>query len=335
MEKNIRGEIQMKLCFVVHRYAPFPGGSEYYVQQMAEESLSRGHEVTVVSGEHKGDLNGVKVSSDVKMLFGQDLIIVHGGDVGVQNNILLSAKRLSDLNIPILYMLIKPSESFVCLKALEDVKYIGCSAPEDWEHVKKFGFEKKSHKVIHGISPKDCIGTKGQFRDKYNIPKNKRMFLSCGGYWPNKRMIELSEAFTQANLENSILVTTGYDNRFNIMPHQSDIVIPLMVDDPKDVKNAIADADCYIMNSDAEGFGLVILESMINRTPWISRNIAGAKLLSKFGTVYDTEQELVNILRTWKSGNNEDAYNYVMENHLIKNTINDIEKLHYVSNRII
>jgi glycosyltransferase involved in cell wall biosynthesis len=327
MEKNIRGEIQMKLCFVVHRYAPFPGGSEYYVQQMAEEALSRGHEVTVVSGEHKGDLNGVRVSSEAKMLFGQDLIIVHGGDVGVQNNILLSAKHLSDLNIPILYMLIKPSESFVCLKALEDVKYIGCSAPEDWEHVKKFGVEKKAHKVIHGISPKDCIGIKGQFKDKYNIPKDKKMFLSCGGYWPNKRMIELAEAFISADLKDSILVTTGYDNRHGIMPQKSNSVMPLMVEDPKDIKDAIADADCYIMNSDSEGFGLVILESMINQTPWISRNIAGAKLLAKFGTVYDTEEQLVEILKTWRPTNTDAAYEYVISNHLIKNTVDDIENV--------
>ena len=64
----------MKLCFVVHRYAPFPGGSEYYVQQMAEEALSRGHDVTVLAGEHRGSLNGVKVNSEVGSLINKDLI---------------------------------------------------------------------------------------------------------------------------------------------------------------------------------------------------------------------------------------------------------------------
>jgi len=113
-------------------------------------------------------------------------------------------------------------------------------------------------------------------------------------------MIELAEAFKKADLKDAILVTTGYDNRFNIMPHASDNVMPLMVEDPKDIKDAIVDADCYVMNSSEEGFGLVILESMINKTPWISRNIAGAKLLSRYGTVYDTEEQLTEILKTWK-----------------------------------
>jgi glycosyltransferase involved in cell wall biosynthesis len=244
----------------------------------------------------------------------------------VQNFVLEHAQQI---NSPILYMLIKPSESPTCLKGLRECKFIGCSAPEDWDHVKKWMMQGKSHKVIHGISPTDCIGTAGRFKDKYNIPKDKRMFLSCGGYWPNKKMIELAEAFRKADLKDAILVTTGYDNRFNIMPHASDNVMPLMVEDPKDIKDAIVDADCYVMNSSEEGFGLVILESMINKTPWISRNIAGAKLLSRYGTVYDTEEQLTEILKTWEPDDFTTAlaYKHVLQNHLIKNTVDDILSL--------
>jgi glycosyltransferase involved in cell wall biosynthesis len=143
-------------------------------------------------------------------------------------------------------------------------------------------------------------------------------------------MIELADAFRKADLKNAVLVTTGYDNRFGIMPHASENVIPLMVEDPKDIKDAIADADCYVMNSSEEGFGLVILESMINKTPWIARNIAGAKLLARFGTVYDTEEQLTEILKNWQPGdcvNTGLAYKYVLENHLIKNTVDDILSL--------
>lgn len=316
-----------KICFVVHRYAPFPGGSEYYVQQMAEECVQRHHDVTVVAGEHKGSFNGVRVSSDANDLMDKDLVVVHGGDVGVQNFVLEHAQAI---NSPVLYMLIKPSESPTCLKGLRDAKFIGCSAPEDWEHVKKWKQEHKSHKVIHGISPTDCIGTEGRFKKKYNIPEGKTMFLSCGGYWPNKKMIELADAFKKADLPNAVLVTTGYDNRFGLMPHAAPNVIPLMVEDPKDIKDAIADADCYVMNSSEEGFGLVILESMINKTPWIARNIAGAKLLARFGTVYDTEEQLVEVLKNWNAGDcvkTALAYKYVLQNHLIKNTVDDILKL--------
>ena len=210
---------------------------------------------------------------------------------------------------------------------MKDAHYIGCTTPEDWEHVKKWGMEHKSHRVNYGLELEKFIGVKGLFKEKYNIPKNKRMFLSCGGYWPNKKMIELVEAFKSANLEDSVLVTTGYDNRHNLMPQSSDNVIPLMVEDIKDIPNAMADADCYIMNSSEEGFGLVLIESMINKTPWISRDIAGARLMKNYGMTYNTESELVEILRTWRNRNVDAGYEYVVNNHHIRTTVDDIENV--------
>lgn len=315
----------MNILFVVHRYAPFPGGSEYYVQQMAEETVRRGIEVTVVAREHKGDLNGVHVTSSVNP-DDYDLVVVHGGDVDVQNFFLGNAKNIKT---PMLYMLIKPSESPICLQGLQDAAFIGCSSEEDWEHVKKWNVENKSYKVTHGISPDDCYGVVGEFRKKYHIDPKVKMFLSCGGYWPNKKMKELASAFEAANLENAILVTTGYDNRFDLMPKRTDKVIPMMIEDPKDVKNAIADADCYIMNSDAEGFGLVILESMLNCTPWLARNIAGAKLLCDYGCTYETEEDLTRILKIWETDPHRQtrvryAHDHVLNNYMIKNTVDDI-----------
>lgn len=319
-------DMQLKICFAVHSYYPNAGGSEYYVQQMAEECVSRGMDVTVATADGSGILNGVKITSDPSSLMDQDLVVVHGGGPDVQRFVLENAKRI---NSPILYMIIEPHESKACLQAMVDVDYLGCSTIEDWDHVKKWGVEDKAHKVIHGISPKDNLGHKGIFKKKYGISDDTRMFLSCGGYWGNKRMLELAEAFKKSDIQNSILVTTGYANPMNLMPKATDKVIPLMLDDPQDVKNAMADAHCYIMNSEMEGFGLTILESMLNKTPWIARNIAGARLLADFGTVYETEEQLIPILQTYIRDEKQidSAYNYVLTNHLIGNTIDDIMSL--------
>jgi glycosyltransferase involved in cell wall biosynthesis len=315
-----------RLLFVVHRYAPYPGGSENYVRDMAEESLSRGHEVWVLAGEHKGDLNGVKVSSDLEIL-GQkfDLIIVHGGDVGWQNIILMNAEKIPS---PILFMIIKPSESPVYLHGMKHCKYLGCSAPEDWHLTEKHNYRSKSVRVIHGIDEKISVGLPG-FRYKYKI-KTKYMFLSCGGFWPNKAMNELVKVFNDVGRNDTTLVLTGYDNRHNIMPIESEFVKPMMIDDRNEVLSAIKDADLYVMHSFSEGFGLVLLESMLNKTPWASRNIAGAKLMQEFGFTYNRDVELMNYIIDFngvKENKIEDAYEYVTLNHTIKNTINDIMRL--------
>ena len=81
------------------------------------------------------------------------------------------------------------------------------------------------------------------------------------------------------------------------------------------------------MNSYEEGFGLVLLESMMNRTPWYARDIAGAKDMCYYGTTYKNEDELMELLRNHERNDKkiEDAYNYVMANHTIQDTCNDIE----------
>jgi glycosyltransferase involved in cell wall biosynthesis len=315
-----------RILYVVHRYAPYPGGSENYVRDMAEETLSRGHEVCVFTGEHKGDWNGVRVTDLVNTLNEKwDLIVVHGGDVGVQDFVLRHAK---DIQSPILFMLIIPSESQTYLKAIQDCDYIGCSTNADWEYSIDKKITCKAVKISHGIDPKISTGTKG-FREKYGIT-TKYMVLSCGGYWPNKAMRELVEAFNKVDRDDITLVLTGYDNRHGIKPEDSKNVKSLMIDDRIEVLSAIVDADLYIMHSHKEGFGLVLLESMLNNTPWASRNIAGANLLKDFGFTYDNDEELVEYLKDFNGVSNtqiEDAYSMVVTNHLIKNTVDDILRL--------
>ena len=310
----------MRFLFVVHRYG-YPGGSEIYVQGMAEESCRRGHSVAVFAGEHRGNMNGVSVTHDPTILGQQwDLVVVHGGDVVIQNFVLSNAKQIKS---PILYLLVLPSTSQVCLQALQDCAYIGCSTIQDREHCSRYGVMHKAVTVRHGITWQDCMGQPG-FKKKYSI--TGRMFLSCGGYWPNKAMKELAELFESANLLDATLVTTGYDNRMNLMPTQSQTVTPLLLDNRRDVLSAIHDADCLLMHSYQEGFGLVLLEAMLNQTPWIARKIAGAEVLQEYGVTYTSDIELVNHLRTFDRSRFDikAAYEYVCNNHLISNTVNDI-----------
>ena len=311
----------LKLLYVVHRYG-YPGGSEQYVRDMAEESVRRGHSVAVFAGEHTGSINGVFVTSDTNIFARPwDLIVVHGGDVSVQNFVLSNAKSIPS---PVLYLLVLPSKSPVCLQALNDCAYLGCSTPQDYRHCEEYGVQDKAVQVRHGITWQTSMGSPG-FKEKYDI--KSRMFLSCGGYWPNKAMRELARIWDIANIKDAVLVTTGYDNRMNLMPEPSHNLIPLMLDDREEVLSAIYDADCLVMHSYQEGFGLVLLESMLNQTPWISRKIAGAELMKKYGMTYQTDGELIFHLRTFNRGDFDikSAFDYVAQNHLISNTIDDIE----------
>ena len=319
-----------KILYVVHRYAPFPGGSENYVRDMAEETLSRGHTVAVFAGEHKGNLNGVRVSSDPQILLEQwDLIVVHGGDVNVQNFVLQNTKNIPS---PILFMLIRTSVSPVYQFAMKNCKYLACSTTDDWDFVKSLGYESKSVQVSHGIDAKVSTAPKKiNFRQKYGV-ENRLMLLSSGGFWPNKAFGELIDVFKQVGRDDMTLVLTGYDNRHGLMTsfRGNKNVNVFMIDDREEVLDAQAEADLYIMHSHSEGFGLVLLETMLNKTPWAARNIAGAKTIKDYGFTYDTDEQLIKFLKDFEPGKEEELiknYNFVTSNHLIKNTVDDILKI--------
>ncbi len=313
------------LLFVVHRYPPFPGGSEYYVRDMAEAAVAAGHTASVLAGQHGGDTNGVHVTSDGSILSKpHDLIIVHGADVAIQDFVLKNAAKIPS---PILYLIILPSETPVALEALQSARWIGCSTPADWAHVEKHGVVHKAVEVRHGIRISESIGVEG-FRVKHNIT-TKQMFLSCGGYWPHKQMRELVELFNEAAPPDTTLVLTGYDNRSNAMPAPSPFVKPMLLDDKQEVMNAMREADLLILHSEKEGFGLVLLEAMLNETPWAARHIAGAQLLQDYGFTYIEDADLVHFMRDFKRNpvQIKKAVSYVTENHLIEHTLSDILKV--------
>jgi len=283
--------------------------------------------IMCVIWQRKHSADGVKVTSDFQIMGSElfDLIVVHGGDVGVQDVALMNSQRIPS---PMLFMLIKPSDSAVYQHAMKHVKYIGCSTKEDWDSTVKHGHREKSVRVSHGIDANISTGAPG-FREKYKIT-TPYMFLSCGGFWPNKAFHELITTFNAVGRDDITLVLTGYDNRHDIMPPDSENVKVMMIDDRNDVMSAIRDADLYIMHSHSEGFGLVLLESMLNRTAWASRSIAGAKVLKDFGFTYDNDSVLREYMIDFKGvpqSKLDDAYEYVMNAHLIKNTVNDILKL--------
>jgi glycosyltransferase involved in cell wall biosynthesis len=284
---------------------------------MAEEMLRRKHDVTVLTHEHQGDQNGVIVSNDYNTILNQkwDLIIVHGGDVISQNIIHINADKLRS---PVLYLIVKPSDSEVCVNGLKHHRFLGYSTSMDIEHLKKHGVSEKGRRVRHGIVPELY------FRNIMN--KTKTIFVSAGGFWPHKAMTPLAEAFTKANIPDAELHLYGYGEK-HLMPVENDVVKCFFGMDKTEVLLAINAADAYIMNSYEEGFGLVLLEAMMNKTPWYARAIAGAKDMCYYGTTYNDEQELMELLRNherndWKI---EDAYDYVMANHTIQDTCNDIE----------
>ena len=314
---------RLRLCYVVHRYAPWPGGSETYVEALAEESARRGHDSWVLTSDQGGDRNGVYVTNDEALLRESfDLVVVHGSFMGTPQRVLSVSRRLPS---PVLYLLVSHTDRNLHRRGLRHSRYLGWSTPADRDRLTRRGLMAKAVYVRHGIDADRALGRPG-FRAHHDIPADKRMFVSTGGYWPNKRMRELAALFETVRTD-AILITTGYDNRSRLMPDRTDRVLPLMIDDRREVLSAIAEADCYLMHSKDEGFGLTLLEAMLNRTPWVAHATGGARLLDAFGQTYDRDADLVGLIETFEpdEARIERAHQHVLQNHLVDQAVTDIE----------
>lgn len=313
------------ILFVVHRYAPYAGGSEYNVQRMAEALVEKDHNVWVLTDTHQGHYNNVGVTSDYNLLMHPDwdLIAIHGWAqtqaVALANSHLIPAKKL--------YMIIDPETNPTILHAMQHCQYLGWGTSFDLEHIKKNGYENKATQLRYAVN--EPLGqTSINFREKYNIT-TKYMFLSCGGFWNHKRMPELIQAFTDAQIPDTTLVLTGYDSRDGWTPTETKYVRSVFEPTQEEVYAAMKQADLYIMNSIREGYGIVLLEAMFNKTEWIARDVAAAHDLQHLGAVYSDYDGLVNTLKNWKPNPDKirDGYDYVMNNHLPQHIRMDLEKL--------
>jgi len=323
---NKRG---FNVLFVVHRYAPFPGGSEANVQNMAEGLVSRGHNVTVLAGESKGDLNKVRVTGDVNCLAQPwDLIIVHGGDVNTQN---IAHVNAAVIKAPVLYLIIKPSSTDVCRHGLRYHDYIGYGTSMDIDHIKKWGVLPKARRMRYGLNPDKVISDA-----VCPIETDRTYFVSSGGFWPHKGHKELAHEWNRSDIDADLYLI-GY-GALDFAGEDTDRVKWIKGPEHNEVMAWVANANGYIMNSFEEGFGLVLVEAMMNRTPWYARNIAGAHDMKEYGTIYSTEQQLIAYLKerlhnedpnNWmnrkKGAAVQKAYKYAMQEHTVDQAVDDIE----------
>jgi len=315
-----------KLLFVVHRYAPYPGGSEYYTHNLAKEAVRQGHDVLVLSDIHQGDFEGVAVTSDRRVVRDMkfDLIIVHGS---CPTQDFVHAEY--NLPSPVYYMLIEPPKNMVAREyGTRNATWIGYDTTQDYRYIESLPVDlhRKAVPYVHGI-PHSAKGTAGRIKELVGV-KTKYMAMAAGGYWPHKRFHDIVTAFNMANHPDWSLVLFGYDTQYGSIPtHGNERVIPIVDAETSDIYDAMADADVCIMNSESEGYGLTLLEAMYNKTYWWSTPVAAGDDLHQlgFGSIITSVDGLSMLFRNSELPASpeylERAYRYVRGHHMIEHSL--------------
>jgi glycosyltransferase involved in cell wall biosynthesis len=323
-----------KILVATERYYPYLGGRESYSNWIVKEMTEREHEVTVLASIHKGGVDGITVTSDYISELEKiwDLIIVVGYNGQMPklalrdtnphtgNKLIINTsdipENVAGSTIPITHHLSKPS-------------VIGYSTKEEYRFIENKKYSFKSKKINTGI-PKTSISV-GGFRSMERI-ETRNLFISVGGFDKDSKMLELYNTFIEAEVENATLALFGYKS-INKMPKEYENVRVFSQVDYREIQKAIKDADLCIMNGENEGLGLAFFESMINETLWVSKPNGVAKELQKFGTIYNSQDELAEIMTSFQKNDEtkkdllKNGKQYVIDNHLISNTVDSIEKL--------
>ena len=306
----------MKILFVVHRTYPYNGGSEYNIKLISEALSKEGYDVYVITDVSDGNYGEVKILNDRNVLFSDrfDWVIIHGNDMPIQDYALLNINKIKAKT---LYWIIKPSNSNSAINGFKYANIIGWGTSYDYNHLCKYNCMNNARYIRYSSDVDNSIGNKTDKTFKY--------YCSSGGFGRHKGFDELVDVFLESNLENTKLILTGYiGDKPN---YKNENIIVKSIDNRKEYLDILTNADLYIMNSFDEGFGLVLLDAMINKVPWISRNIAGATDMSKYGKVYTSKNELKSLLLSHVNDYEviENAYQYVMKERNMTNMVKDFK----------
>ena len=128
--------------------------------------------------------------------------------------------------------------------------------------------------------------TKNNVLSKYNIPLNKKYFLTLSSLNKRKNLAFLIESFVEflkknKNIDDLVLVLAGpsgwlmeemFTSIKNVGEYKDKIILTGFVDD-KDVNIIYNSAYAFIFPSLAEGFGLPVLEALSCGIPTLSSNL--------------------------------------------------------------
>ena len=328
----------MKILQTCHRFYPNVGGTEELVMHLSRNFVDMGHDVTVITSQEPDTLNeeymnGIRViriplihfagkripKGYVQKVLSEKWDIVHlqGQRVWSSDWLFPHLKKISCPKIftpigfyqlemvggPINWLyyhcwltpMLKKFDKIIALTEKEKRTMLSWDIPEE-----------NITSIPVGIEPKDFEKLPKGFKEKYGIT-SEFVILYVGGFYENKRIDRLIKAMKKIE-EDYILVIVGKDvkSRYN-RNYCEKLSKELNVNvkftgkiSREDVLSAYQCADVFVLASQYEGFGIVLLESMASGVPFVSTDAGAAKDLAENGCgfIVKDEEEMGKTIKT-------------------------------------
>ncbi|REA63109.1 glycosyl transferase family 1 [Dyadobacter luteus] len=217
---------------------------------------------------------------------------------------------------------------------------------EEQDVIRYLGYRPKNMAIVPNgmkLSEYTQLPAKGIFRQKYNISPEQQVILFMGRLNIKKGLDLLLPAFLKVyqQIPNAILILAGPDDGYQRETeefieknklHNRVKLVGMLTDSDK--KEALADADLFVLPSYSEGFSIAVLEAMTSGVPALVSDRVGfgdyiKKHNAAFLTALKPESVAEGLLKILQDSSYarliaNNAYNMVVENFDIKVVANQL-----------
>lgn len=310
----------MRILLTAHRFWTHVGGTEIAVESLARRYAAKGHEVTVATSAEEGsppeeERQGYAIERfEMRHVAGfripppeyRELVLSRSHDV-----VHMHGQRIwsSDFLFPYLHRAQAPivftAHGFaqwhrkrvpvvdatyyhvVLPRALRHTSAIVALTKQEREDLVRFGVDDdRIVDIPDGYEPREFAALPSGFRARSGFSEDERLLLYAGGFYANKRVDRLVEAAAGLDATLVVLGTDADDARPKIeaLARAKGARLRVLGRVPReDVLRAYRECDVFVLGSDFEGFGLVLLEAMAAGLPFVSTPCGAAVELAAHG----------------------------------------------------
>lgn len=312
----------MRILLTSHRFWPSVGGTEEVVERLAGHFVRAGHDVTVFTSDEPGrppeeTREGYAVRRftlrrrgrfrfppreyreavlggpwDVVHLHGQrvwstDYLYRHLGKARAP--LAFTAHGFYQWHVERLPLLNDYYYRWLLPRALRHCAAVTALTSPEREELRGWGVpEAKLRLIPDGFDAAEFGALPRGFRARHGFPEDEPLLLYVGGFYPNKRVDRLVRVAAETGAHLAV-VGKEQDARHGLeecraLARRTGAKARFLGKLPReDVLAAYAEADLFLLGSDFEGFGLVLLEAMAAGLPFVATRAGAAPDLAAHG----------------------------------------------------
>lgn len=314
----------MEILLTAHRFHPHVGGTELAVERLAENFARKGHAVTVATSMEPGcaaeqERNGYRIRRfEMTRLAGRfrhppaeyrrfvlgrewDVVHLHGQRIWstdwlypflgrARSPLVFTAHGFYQWHMEHRAVVDDLYYKVVLPRALRHVERVVALTDNERDELVAWGVDAaRIVRVPDGFDPDEFRQLPAGFRARYSIPQDEPLLLYVGGFYRNKRVDTLVEVAARAGAR---LVVIGKDQdpsrgraHAERLAKELGAKVSFLGSLPReDVLSAYRESDVFLLASDFEGYGLVLLEAMAAGLPFVSTPAGAARDLAIHGS---------------------------------------------------